>query len=281
MAVRRRCLPPGWYPGDAEGIREALAEWSLARAPAAAAKAAVAPHAGWAYSGRLAYLAIASLEEAETVAVIGGHSPGYAPAVAAAEEGFETPLGTIDADLELRAALARILSERQGGRLALKGDDAPDNSVEIQLPLVQARFPKARLLWLRAPNGPKALALGEDLARAAREMGRKVVCLGSTDLTHYGPAYDFMPAGRGPEAARWVREVNDRGFIEALLAMDAEAVLERGEEDRSACSSGAAAAALVFAAASGAARAELLAYATSLERRQDESFVGYAGVAFY
>jgi AmmeMemoRadiSam system protein B len=63
--------------------------------------------------------------------------------------------------------------------------------------------------------------------------------------------------------------------------MDGEAVLLRGEEDHSACSFGAAAAALSFAQANGAVRAELLGYASSLDVRKDESFVGYAAVGFY
>jgi AmmeMemoRadiSam system protein B len=157
----------------------------------------------------------------------------------------------------------------------------PDNTVEIQLPIIKARFPGSKALWLRAPNGPAALVLGRALAEATRVLGRKVACLGSTDLTHYGSAYSFSPAGHGARAESWVRDVNDKGFVDALLAMDGEAVLLRGEEDHSACSFGAAAAALSFAQANGAVRAELLGYASSLDVRKDESFVGYAAVGFY
>jgi AmmeMemoRadiSam system protein B len=78
-----------------------------------------------------------------------------------------------------------------------------------------------------------------------------------------------------------VREVNDKGFIDALLAMDRDEALRHGDDEQSACSPGAAAAALAFAQAEGATRAELLGYATSLDLRRDESFVGYAAVGFY
>jgi len=274
-------LPPGWYPEDPEGLRGLVAEWSQARRPKTGAVAAIAPHAGWTYSGAIACLGIRSLGEAETVAVIGGHLPGSSPPLAAAEDAFETPLGLVEADAELRAALSDSLSARKPRGPALAWDDRPDNTVEVQLPLVKALFPDARILWLRAPNGRAALALGEALAEAASRLGRKLACIGSTDLTHYGPAYGFSPAGRGEAAERWVRESNDKDFLRAVLAMDASSVVDRGEADRSACSSGAAAAAIAFALGSGAVRAELLGYATSLDVRRDESFVGYASVGFY
>ena len=231
------------------------------------------------FSGRFAARAIFALAEAETVAVIGGHLPPFASPLIAAEEGFDTPLGPLLSDTELRDALSISFEGRQGG--PLRADAAADNTVEVQLPLIKLRFPEARLLWLRAPNGEAALGLGEALAAAAASLGRRVACLGSTDLTHYGPAYGFSPKGRGSVAEEWVRGVNDKRFVDALLALDPAEALRRGEREGSACSSGAAAAALSFALASGATRAELLGYGTSLEQRSDESFVGYAAVALF
>jgi hypothetical protein len=276
MKTRRRYLPAGWYPQSPAEISGLLRQWSETgvggRVPKGTAIAAVAPHAGWTFSGRYAARAVESLREAETVVVIGGHLPAVYPVLCAPEEAFETPLGDMERDGELAEALGRLVS--------LEADRVADNTVEVQLPFVKSRFPRARLLWLRAPAGPAAVELGARLAEAARTLGRKVACLGSTDLTHYGPDYDFEPAGRGRDAELWVRNVSDRGFIDALIAMDANLVLERGGEG-AACSSGAAAAALSFARASGATRAELLGYATSLEVRRAESFVGYCAVGFY
>ncbi|HTX73778.1 MAG TPA: AmmeMemoRadiSam system protein B [Rectinemataceae bacterium] len=284
MVIRRPSLPPGWYPGDRSGVEDELSSWGLwpFAAPVAGkkARAAIAPHAGWHFSGRLAARAIASLGEAETVVVIGGHLPSTSPSLAAMEDAVDTPLGALEIDRELRSALAAALDEAQGRRGILRADSAPDNTVEVQLPLVKLRYPHARLLWLRAPNGPAAVGLGSALASAAAAVGRGIVCLGSTDLTHYGPAYGFTPKGRGQQAETWVREVNDRGLVDALLALDGVEVLRRGEEEGAACSSGAAAATISFAVAVGSTEAELLDYATSLDLRRDESFVGYAAVVY-
>jgi MEMO1 family protein len=314
MTIRRRSLPMGWYPDDPETVRKTLSAWLGARSapprsaiapgqragaapapdpglgpapglglspapvPAPTAAAVVAPHAGWAFSGRLAAAALAGLAPAPTIAVIGGHLSGREPPLAAPEDGFETPLGDLASDLELREALRSELARRG---LALGEDDEADNTVEVQLPLVAALFPDARVLWLRAPNGRGALVLGEALHAAAAALGRPLSCVGSTDLTHYGPAYGFSPRGRGAEAEAWVRQENDRRFIDALLALDGGLALELGERERSACSSGAAAAALSFARAAGASRAALIEYATSLDVRSDSSFVGYAAIGFY
>jgi MEMO1 family protein len=290
MATRRRFLPRGWYPDDSEALRLLVSSWTEGApqggAPDGRALAAVAPHAGWAYSGRLAALAVASLSplaSGSTVAVFGGHLPPGARPLAAAEAAFDTPLGPVQADGELLSALASLLGAKAGpsSSAAFMADEAGDNTVEVLLPLVAALLPGSSVLWLRSPNDASSLELGEALHAAASSLGRRVACLGSTDLTHYGPNYGFSPKGRGKEAEAWVREVNDRRFIEALIALDGEEALERARAELSACSSGAAASALAFALAAGATRARLLEYATSLDVRRDESFVGYAALGFY
>lgn len=81
MATRSMRLPPGWYPGTESGLRESLASWAGREEPALAggAVAALAPHAGWAYSGRLAAAALAALAPAPTLIVVGGHLPAGFP----------------------------------------------------------------------------------------------------------------------------------------------------------------------------------------------------------
>lgn len=274
MKTRRRNLPGGWYPQSSIEVVRLLEEWEVSPARGGTpgtALAAIAPHAGWTFSGRLAARAVFSLAAAETVVVIGGHMPSAFPVVAAEEDAFETPMGNIVRDAELAKAL--------GSRVKLEPDRMADNTVEVQLPLVKAHLPRAMLLWLRAPAGPVAIELGSKLAEAAKSIMRKVVCLASTDLTHYGPDYEFEPVGRGPDAEHWVKNVSDRNFIEAALAMDCQSVLARGNEG-SACSSGAAAAAISFAKAMKAERSQLLGYSTSLETRRASSFVGYCAISY-
>jgi AmmeMemoRadiSam system protein B len=274
MILREPFLPPGWYPRDPEKIRAFLAPFVEAGAVKRAA-AAVGPHAGWYYSGAIAARSVASLDpEAETLVIIGGHLPRGMPVLAAGEEGVKTPLGPMMMDGELREALR--------GRLRWREDHYGDNTVEVFLPMARYFFPRARLLWLRFPGELRSLEAGELLAECAASLGRRIAVLGSTDLTHYGPNYDFSPRGSGRAALDWVREVNDRGFIDAVLSGKAGAVLERADRDFSSCSPGAVLGAMGYAAAVGAGSAELLAYSAGLpEEEIPDSFVGYGAFAFF
>jgi len=274
MKTRARSLPPGWYPSGRSETLHRLEGYGagLTAREAGQVWAGVAPHAGWEFSGRLAFRVLRALADAETLVVVGGHLGADDGVLAAGEEGYETPLGTIAADLELLAALR--------ARLEVREDRWADNTVEIQLPLVRHVAPNARALGLRAPPSHAALALGEALAASADALGRRVAVLGSTDLTHYGPRYGFTPHGTGDRALEWVRSQNDRRLVEALLGLELEKALELARLERSACSAGGAVAAARFAEARGAVRGRLLEYATSHDVLPDSSFVGYASIIY-
>ncbi|MDR1239662.1 MAG: AmmeMemoRadiSam system protein B [Treponema sp.] len=269
MIVREPCLPPGWYPRNPGKISRFLTNCSGAAGEPAAA--AIAPHAGWFYSGRIAAAAVSALNrDADTVVVAGGHLPAGAPPLFAEEGGVRTPLGIMPIDTELRT----LLQGEIGGR----EDRYRDNTVEVLLPMVHFFLPQAKLLWLRLPADMDSLETGKRIAGAAASLGRKLAVLGSTDLTHYGDNYIFSPHGRGEKALRWVRELNDRAFIEAVEVGNPEKILERAETDRSSCSAGAVLCALGYAQALGRPRPRLLAYGTSADAEDEVpgSFVGYA-----
>jgi AmmeMemoRadiSam system protein B len=274
MNVRPRSLPPGWYPGGREqAIRDIEEFRSHYEKPGEKAIAGIAPHAGWSFSGSIACHVFQSLSnDVETIVVIGGHLAPHSGLLAAPEQGYETPLGVLDADLQLLDDLH--------GALAFKEDVYADNTVEVQLPLLKYLHPRARALHLRASPSAEALRLGEQLAAAAKRLDRKIGVIGSTDLTHYGDNYGFAPRGSGAGAVKWVKEVNDRRLIEALLALELEKALELAGREHSACSVGAAAAAARFAERSGAEGGELLEYRTSYDLSPGPFFVGYAGIIY-
>ena len=77
------------------------------------------------------------------------------------------------------------------------------------------------------------------------------MAIGSTDLTHYGPNYGFVPRGLGASSVEWVKKENDKGFIEEALRMNAEGLLHHAVENNSACSPGAVASAVTTCSSSG------------------------------
>ena len=273
MRIRKRSLPQGWYPGSSSGIESLLSKWAIEEAAFHDAAACVVPHAGWTYSGRLAFEALRRLDpDTATFVVVGGHMHAGSGILIAMEDAFETPAGLYAADTELRELLVP--------RVGMREDIYADNTVEVQLPLLRHLFPDSLVLSLRAEPGSEAAILGRAIAEAGAESGKRVCVVGSTDLTHYGPAYGFSPAGSGERAVRWVKESNDGELISSLLAMEIDRAIEKATVDRAACSIGGAVAAMSYAAALGIGRGTLVGYMNSFDIHPSDSFVGYVGIAY-
>ncbi len=272
---RRRVLPYGWYPSDRAATERVFRQWekNMQTGEELNGFAAIVPHAGWSFSGKLAYRTMSMLDpEADVIVVVGGHMMAGSGIVAAFEETIETPLGPI----EVENGLLELIKKQ----LTIESDRRPDNTVEVQIPMIKHLFRTASVVWLRVGAGEEAIELGRTLAGAANEYGRKVCVVGSTDLTHYGPNYGFTPQGTGKQAVEWARKENDAGIIQQMVEMNPRNVLEWGETHQAACSAGAAAAAIECASLWGCEEGILIGYENSYSIHPDSSFVGYAGVLY-
>ncbi len=274
MNVRKRYLPTGWYPQDQISTIARIQTLAIDTPKQKYnTAAAIVPHAGWEFSGNAAVRVFNSIKNnPETVVVVGGHLHASSGICAAYEEAYETPMGLIHADLELLKELKN--------KLELKEDTVPDNTVEIQLPFIKYYFPEAKVLWVRASPSEQALLLGKALWKLSQSLQRDILVLGSTDLTHYGLNYGFVPKGLGQRAVQWVKQENDKHIIDALLGLDLHKALDCALHERSACSAGGAVAAAHFAQASGITKGRLLSYYTSWDIHPSDSFVGYAGIIY-
>ncbi|MBW2622973.1 MAG: AmmeMemoRadiSam system protein B [Deltaproteobacteria bacterium] len=280
MEIRRRGLPAGWYPDSAEACRQEIEQFQDSFNKPVLEETeiygGVIPHAGWYFSGKLASMvfhAASRKSQPDIVAVMGGHL-GSGPGLLYFDQGWETPLGVIEIDQDLSQAF------KESSNLKIEGPEVLDNTVEIQLPMIKYFFPESRLVAARAPHAQSAITMGRDLAELARDQGKTIKIFGSTDLTHYGPNYGFSPQGSGDQALDWVRRENDKGFINAVLSMDETALLDHAAGNHSACSAGAAAAAMAACQTLGSRRVHLLDYYTSADIMRNDSFVGYAGFVF-
>jgi len=275
--IRKRYMSSGWYPEDSAEISSLIADWTQSQKNLSA-YAVLSPHAGWYFSGDLAAKSVWALRDCDTVAILGGHLSSGDPILYGDEDDFDCTVRDAENDIEMLNALKVEL--KNVGIQEIASDRDIDNSVEIILPLAGLRFPEARILWLRVPPDYKAKELGAALFRAASSCKKQLVAIASSDLTHYGPNYGFMPRGLGELAVQWVRNENDRGFINAALEMDADKVLKHAKNNFSACSSGAVAAAISFALNAGAKHSLLIEHKLSFDIHPDRSFVGYASIAF-
>lgn len=287
MANLRTAVRAGsFYPADAASVKRIIQEFlrqDKGAAVSGRAVAAVAPHAGWSYSGRIAMKTVKALldhSEPATLVLFGAvHAWGVRlPSMTTAER-WETPLGDLPVDSELRETLL-------GSAAPLEADDhahAGEHSIEVLLPFVQAFSTNIRILPIATPPVPEALEVGRAVGALAAETA-SIIALASTDLTHYGPDfYGFAPRGVGEKALRWVKEENDARIIRLMLDMNAAEIIPEAGMHHNACGPGAVAAAVAFAQTAGATRGVLIEYATSHDVKpygEPSDFVGYAGVLF-
>lgn len=283
MQVRRAFFAGSWYPSDPAGCRKQI-ESFLSSAPRVSPVGfeplgGIVPHAGWIFSGRIAGWVLALLrasEDPQTIVIFGSHLGPQDPSWIMPEGAWETPQGPVEVDPDLAEELFSAFSLRR----ELPRSAQPDNTIEVQLPILRHLFPKARILPLGVAPTREGISLGARCGELILKKGIKALILGSTDLTHYGPGYGFCPKGPASKAEPWVREVLDGAVIERMLEMDPESILLEGLRRKNACCPGAAAAAVACLRALGATRAQLISYATSRDVMETEDFVGYAGIVY-
>ena len=282
MEVRRADFAGSWYPADSREcerqIREYLkeSEWTPVSKNL---KGGIVPHAGWYYSGSIACSVIHALcggEVPDLVVVYGMHLHTDSPRYIMKEGTWATPFG----NLEIHQDFAEKLIERHPFEIERPGRHSQDNTIELQLPFIKYFFQNTRLVPIGVPPREESLEVGRSVAQIAAELNLKLKVIGSTDLTHYGNNYGFVPHGTGSEAVDWVRNSNDRAIIEAMLEMAPETVIREALQNQNACCAGAASTAIATVKAMGADRAHTVAYMSSYDRRPAESFVGYVGMVF-
>ncbi len=281
MNRRKRALPRGWYPFDGKDCRKEIESYIEGWAPPSSIPEAgvggIVPHAGWFFSGKLAARVLSCLKSKSKIDVVvlyGGHMGPDEPPRIVTEEACETPLG----DIEIHQDFSNKLMKRVEAKKEVASSG--DNTIEVQLAMVKYFFPEAKLVAIRPPFSRNAIELGKEVAQVAKEEGISILAIGSTDLTHYGPNYGFLSKGTGPASVEWVKNVNDRGFIDRAVKMDAEGLIDHALKNDSACSAGAAASVIATCGALGAKKGILLDYYTSYDIMRDDSFVGYAGIVY-
>ena len=132
---------------------------------------------------------------------------------------------------------------------------------------------------MRVPSGIDSLRIVDHIIQISEVLGRKTAFIGSTDLTHYGRTYGFIPEDSRLDPVNWVKE-SDMKILDSMVNMDSRRILKLADQDHSACSAGAAACAVSYASARGVVKGQLLSYDTSFSKHEADSFVGYGAVIY-
>ena len=278
--LRPAYLAGRWYPDSARECQAAIETHARDATPEQGSwRAVIGPHAGWTYSGDAAGRSYRWLAEArpdpDLVVVFGSHRGPRGPNTVFVEEGWQTPLGPLKTagDLAIRVRAELDFEEEPASPFH------PDNAVELHLPFVRHFFSGAELLMVGVEASVRAIEIGGRIAELIRDAKRNPVFVGSTDLTHYGPNYDFEPAGDDPATmVPWVREQNDGTFIRHVLERDLEGLIGHAQEHNSACCPGAVAACIAAARSFDDNQPRLIDHYLSYDVMPSHSFVGYAGI---
>ena len=283
METRKADFAGAWYPGNEFECRRAIEDFSNNSLPCPGGMkevvGGIVPHAGWFFSGRIACNVIQCLDrpdKPDTCVIFGRHLHPGSPNYIMTQGQWDTPLGALEIDAEF--------AEKIAGQFPFTVETASryeqDNTIELQLPFLKYFFPQIMIVPIGAPPNVNSLLMAGKTVETAKELDRKTIVLGSTDLTHYGYNYGFTPKGTDEEAIDWVKNENDRRAVELMVNLDEQGVIEEALENHNACCSGAAGAAIAAAKKLGAIKGGKIIYSTSYDVRPDSSFVGYAGIIF-
>jgi AmmeMemoRadiSam system protein B len=291
--VRPPAVAGMFYPAQAQACR-ALALSFIQKAPQNEGAerhwiGGIVPHAGWLCSGAIAGRTIAALaasnrdRSVDVVVVFGAvHSP--APLEYAALDSharWDVPGGSSELPEELER---RLTDSTTAAFLVDERFHQREHAIEVELPLIQVAWPNALLLPIEVPSINRATDIGTATAQAMEKAGLMAIYLASSDLTHYGPGYQFTPAGVGLEALDWAK-ANDRRLLEQVARIDAESVVAETRTHLNACGGGGIAAMLAACRERGATRGVILEHVNSFETcgaaagGGPDNAVGYAAVA--
>jgi AmmeMemoRadiSam system protein B len=290
MLIRKPAVAGQFYPGGRQDcineIEEYLSAANITTPLPETIVSAIVPHAGWVFSGDLACKAFAAIKkqnkEVNTFVIFGTPHSYFSDLPAVYNFGkWITPLGEIDIDDDLAEKVIKT-----GIALSNTSVHRNEHSIEVQVPIIQHLFPTAKILPILMPPTVQSIEMAEELGDILQRLNKKVVCIGSTDLTHYGPRYGFEPVGVGIDAIQWSSKVNDKKFIDAALKMVSRDLLLTTAEHCNACGPGAAAAAVSVATILGRQHGVILAQSNSYEvmvkkmGTTSDDCVGYVSIVY-
>jgi hypothetical protein len=225
----------------------------------------MAPHAGYMYSGHVAGAAYSRIEVPSRVLILGPkhRMPGAAIALSPDNE-WETPLGNVQICADLNAEIMRYCPMVALDALA----HVQEHSTEVHVPFVKYYNPSAciSVIVMHSQDYSELRGLGEGIAEAVRALGRDVLIVASSDMSHF--------------ESQAATEKRDKLAIDRVLALDDKGLHDTVQEnDISMCGYAPTVAMLAACRKLGAKEARLVKYATSGDVTGDyASVVGYASI---
>jgi hypothetical protein len=241
-------------------------------------KAIIAPHAGYFYSGACAawaYKEVAEAEFADLYIIIGPNHAGSGNAVSI--QGYETPFGLARVDQEFAKSLVEKNDELKINEEAHAGE----HSIEVQIPFLQFatkdKMHELKILPIIISE-IDYVKFGLDLKETILESGKNVVIIVSSDFTHYGHNYHYLPFSSDIKKNIYER---DRKAIDFIEKLDADGFIGYMDETMGTVCGAFPIASLIRSMKE--AKVELLQFYTSADLEEEQTYknsVSYAAIVF-
>jgi MEMO1 family protein len=139
---------------------------------------------------------------------------------------FNTPLGMVRVDQEL----GRNIVEK--GTIGINEEiHVRDHAIEVQLPfLLHAKrheLEHIKILPMLVARGIDVKRLALDIQESLMDMGRRAVFIVSTDLTHFGPLFHYVPFTL--DVQKNIYEL-DKGAIDLIIKRDVQGFMDYAKE---------------------------------------------------
>lgn len=276
MIVRNPVAAGSFYPRGSSDLRSSMEKFMRLASGTEKRQALglVSPHAGYIYCGRTQAHAYRSLVHNTTFVIIGPNHMGLgAPASIMCSGVWKTPLGVCRIDTELAGEIldkSRFLEEDLHAH-------TQEHSIEVQLPWLQYMFTSVSFV---------PICLGHLKPEAYRDIGLAIgssikggVVIASSDFTHFGESYGYIPVSGGPGKTLGYIEMVDREAAKAVTDRAPERLMEVVSKYGATICGAPAMATMLHAVKDKSSRGTLLDYSTSYDVSRDlNAVVGYCGI---
>jgi MEMO1 family protein len=272
--VREPAVSGTFYPANPGVLRKEIEEY-LKKAhftpPEGKIVGVISPHAGYVYSGHVAAYGFKAVMNGtyDTVIIIAPSHRAHFDRVAVLDKGaYKTPLGTVEIDEEVVAAMLRQSSLMGVSTQVHRGE----HSLEVQVPFLQVSLNAFKLVPLIMGSQTTQICetLSTIITEVASRSAKRFLIVGSTDLSHYHPYQSAVEL--------------DKVVIKHLEAFDAGGMMQDMEKDRlEACGAGPIIATMMASRSLGATKSRVLKYANSgdVPEGDKSGVVGYVSSVFY
>ncbi|MBT3181304.1 MAG: AmmeMemoRadiSam system protein B [Deltaproteobacteria bacterium] len=261
---RKPAVAGRFYPGTEKSLRKELKRLLSTDKTPRKAICAIAPHAGYIYSGGIAGEVFSSVEVPSCCIILSPNHTGIGAKAALMTKGSWTiPTGRIPVNEEISTKLLSLCND-------LKDDSSAhleEHSLEVQLPFLLARQPGLTIVPITIShiNFSACSKIAEAIAELIDSRDENILIVASTDMNHYEDQTHTLE--------------KDRLAIERVVSLDPNGLLSTcAEKQISMCGVVPTAIAISASKKLGASSVTLIDHKTSGDISGDyNAVVGYAG----